>query len=169
MRHRFSMIVACLTFAGTFVAFDATRALAETYDVRLSSAGAPTNTCLGIKENDLTHPFMAACKDYSALQWLMTPANKGGFVKFKSQRTGADVCLGVAARDTTTVVMAKCASVANQQWKLTASASDPHSYNVTSQLLGATKCLGIKAQGDRTEPNMNTCHDYKGQIWSVSY
>ena len=112
---------------------------------------------------------MAKCAGYAAENWTISTPNDHGFVRLQSQRTGPGVCLGVAAADTSTVKMASCGSVKNQQWKLTpAENGEPNAYIVTSQLSGPGVCLGIHPNTDNSELNMNACHNYPGQIWTVN-
>jgi hypothetical protein len=133
---------------------------------QILSAGSPGN-CLGIKESDLTHPFMAKCADYAAEQWTVSPPDAHGFVRFHSKRTGPDMCLGVAAADNSTVIMASCANVKNQLWSLTA-VGQPNVFTVTSLLTGPGVCLGILPSSDTRELDMNACHAYPGQKWTIN-
>jgi hypothetical protein len=141
---------------------------AQNYSSQIYSAAAGPGKCLGVKENDLSHPFMAKCAGYPAENWAASPPNEHGFVRFQSKRTGAGACLGVAAANTSTVKMASCESVKNQQWLLTP-AGGPGTYTITSQLLGPGVCLGIRSNTDNTELDMNACHHYPGQIWTISH
>ncbi len=141
---------------------------AQTYPSQVYSAAAGTSKCLGVKEGDLSHPLMAKCAGYQAENWAVSPPNEHGFVRVQSQRTGPGVCLGVAAADTSTVKMASCASVKNQQWMLTPT-DQPNTYTVTSQLLGPGVCLGLRPNTDNTELDMNACHKYPGQIWTINH
>ena len=140
---------------------------AQTYSNHIYNSTSAPDKCMGVKETDLSHPFMAKCAGYPAENWATGPANGHGFVRLQSQRTGPGVCLGVAAADTSTVKMASCASVKNQQWMLTPT-GQPDTYTVTSQLLGPGVCLGIRANTDNTELDMNACHNYPGQIWTIN-
>ena len=144
----------------------AATAQAQTYPSHIYNATSAPAKCLGVKENDLSHPFMAKCAGYPAENWASGPANEHGFVRLQSQRTGPGTCLGVAAADNSTVKMASCASVKNQQWMLTPT-DQPDTYTITSQLLGPGVCLGILPNTDDTELNMNACHHYPGQIWTI--
>jgi len=141
---------------------------AQTYSNHIYNSTSAPDKCMGVKETDLSHPFMAKCAGYPAENWSAGPANEHGFVRLQSQRTGPDACLGVAAADTSSVKMASCASVKNQQWMLTPT-SQPGAYTVTSQLLGPGVCLGIVPNTDNTELNMNACHNYPGQIWTITH
>ena len=160
------LLIPLVSMAGVLAL--APMAQAQTYPSHIYSAAAGASKCLGVKENDLSHPFMAKCAGYPAENWSAGPANEHGFVRLQSQRTGADACLGVAAADTSSVKMASCASVKNQQWMLTPT-SQPGAYTVTSQLLGPGVCLGIVPNTDNTELNMNACHNYPGQIWTITH
>ena len=142
-------------------------AQAQSAPTQIYSAASGPGKCLGIREGDLSHPFMAKCAGYPAENWTASARNGNGFVKFQSQRTGPGMCLGVAAANTATVKMASCASVKNQQWMLTPT-GQPNTFTVTSQLLGPGMCLGIAPNTDDTELNMNTCHGYPGQVWTIS-
>jgi len=159
------LLIPLVSLAGVLAL--AATAQAQTYPSHIYSAAAGTSKCLGVKEGDLSHPFMAKCAGYPAENWAASPPNDHGFVRLQSQRTGAGVCLGVAAADTSTVKMASCASVKNQQWMLTPT-GQPDTYTVTSQLLGPGVCLGIRANTDNTELDMNACHNYPGQIWTIN-
>lgn len=139
---------------------------AQSYPSHVYNATSAPDKCLGVKETDLSHPFMAKCAGYQAENWAVSPPNGHGFVRFQSQRTGAGACLGVAAADTSTVKMASCASVKNQQWMLTPT-DQPDTFTVTSQLLGPGVCLGIRPNTDNTELDMNACHGYPGQTWNI--
>jgi len=154
-----------------FVALASTLALAsvaqaQSYPNRIYNSTSAPDKCLGVKETDLSHPFMAKCAGYPAENWSVSPPNDHGFVRLQSQRTGSGMCLGVAAADTSTVKLASCASVKNQQWKLTPT-DQPDTYTITSQLLGPGVCLGIRSNTDNIELDMNTCHGYPGQIWMI--
>jgi hypothetical protein len=141
-------------------------AQAQSYPSHVYNATSAPDKCLGIKENDLSHPFMAKCAGYPAENWAASPPNEHGFVRLRSQRTGPGACLGVAAADASTVKMASCASVKNQQWLLTPT-DQPDTFTVTSQLLGPGACLGIRPNTDNTELDMNACHGYPGQAWII--
>ncbi len=141
-------------------------AQAQSYPSRIFNATSVPDKCLGIKENDLSHPFMAKCAGYPAQNWAVSVPNEHGFVRFQSQRTGPGSCLGVAAADTSTVKIAACASVKNQEWLLTPT-DQPDTYTVTSQLLGSGVCLGIQPNTGNTELNLNACHGYPGQTWII--
>jgi len=141
-------------------------AQAQSYPSHVYNATSAPDKCLGVKENDLSHPFMAKCAGYPAENWATSVPNGQGFVRFQSQRTGAGMCLGVAAANTSTVKMASCASVKNQQWKL-APTDQPDTFTITSQLLGPGMCLGISPNTDNTELDMNACHGYPGQTWII--
>ncbi len=142
-------------------------ARAQDHSTRIFSAASGPDKCMGVKEVDLRHPFMAPCAGYAAQFWMVGPPNKLGFVRFKSKRTGSDVCLGVAAANPSTLIMAPCASVKNQQWMLTPTAQ-PHTYTVTSQLSGPGVCLGIRSNTGNAELDMNACHNYPGQVWTIT-
>jgi hypothetical protein len=139
---------------------------AQSYPNHIYNFTSAPDKCLGVKENDLSHPFMAKCAGYPAENWAVSPPNNHGFVRIQSQRTGPSMCLGVAAADTSAVKMASCASVKNQQWTLTPT-DQPDTYTVTSQLLGPGVCLGIRANTDNAELDMNSCHNYPGQLWII--
>jgi len=158
------LVVFLVALAGV-LAFAPT-AHAQSYSSQIYSAAAGPGKCLGVKENNLSHPFMAKCAGYAAENWAVSLPNAYGFVRFQSQRTGSGFCLGVAAADTSTVKIASCASVTNQQWMLTP-AGQPGTYTITSQLLGPGVCLGILPYSNNTELDMNSCHDYPGQIWTI--
>ncbi len=142
-------------------------AQAQPAPTQIYSGASGPGKCLGVKENDLTHPFMAKCAGYAAENWTVSAPNGHGFVRLQSQRTGAGVCLGVAAADTSTVIMASCASVKNQQWMLTPT-GQPNVYTVTSQLTGPGVCLGIRPNTDNSELDMNTCKGAPGQNWTIN-
>lgn len=141
-------------------------AQAQSYPNHVYNATSAPDKCMGVKETDLSHPFMAKCAGYPAENWATSVPNGQGFVRFQSQRTGSGMCLGVAAANTSTVKMASCASVKNQQWKLTPT-DQPDTFTITSQLLGPGICLGISPNTGNTEIDMNACHGYPGQIWII--
>jgi hypothetical protein len=141
-------------------------AQAQSYSKHIYNATSAPEKCLGVKEADLSHPFMAKCAGYPAENWATGVPNGQGFIRFQSQRTGPGMCLGVAAADTSTVKMASCASVKNQQWKLTPT-DQPDTFTITSQLSGPGMCLGISPNSDKTELDMNACHGYPGQTWII--
>ena len=142
-------------------------AQAQAAPTQIYSAASGPGKCLGVKEDDLSHPFMAKCAGYAAENWTVGAPNEHGFVRLQSQRTGPGMCLGVAAADTSTVKMASCASVKNQQWMLTPT-GQPNTYTVTSQLSGPGMCLGIRPNTDNTELDMNTCKGAPGQNWTIN-
>jgi hypothetical protein len=145
----------------------AASAQAQTLQGQIYAGVKGSAMCLGIKENDLSHPFMGPCANYAAQHWTVGPPNGHGFVRFQSARTGAGMCLGVAAADTSTVKMAPCGSVKNQQWLLTPT-TQANIYHVSSQLLGPGVCLGIRPNSGDAELDLNTCHDSPGQFWTIN-
>jgi len=158
------LLISLVSLAGALALAPA--AQAQSFSSHVYNATSAPDKCLGVKENDLSHPFMAKCAGYPAENWSASPPNGHGFVRFQSQRTGPGACLGVAAADTSTVKMASCASVKNQLWKLTPT-GQPDTYTVTSQLLGPGVCLGIRPNSGNTELDMNACHGYPGQTWMI--
>jgi hypothetical protein len=158
------LLISLVSLASTLAL--APTAQAQSYSNHVYNATSAPDKCLGVKENDLSHPFMAKCAGYPAENWSTSSPNGHGFVRFQSQRTGSGACLGVAAADTSTVKMASCASVKNQQWMLTPT-GQPDTYTVTSQLLGPGVCLGIRPNTGNTELDMNACHGYPGQTWMI--
>jgi hypothetical protein len=159
------LLIALASLAGVLALAPA--AQAQPHQTQIYSAAAGPGKCLGVKENDLGHPFMAKCAGYVAENWTVSPPNGHGFVRLQSQRTGSGVCLGVAAADTSTVIMASCASVKNQQWMLTPT-GQPNTYTLTSQLTGPGVCLGIRPNTDNSELDMNACHGFPGQNWTIN-
>jgi hypothetical protein len=157
-------LIALMSIAGAV--FFPSLAQAQSYPTHIYNATSAPDKCMGVKEADLSHPFMAKCAGYQAQNWAVSIPNGAGFVRFQSQRTGSGMCLGVAAANTSTVKMASCAGVKNQQWTLTPT-DQPDTFTVTSQLLGPGMCLGILSNTDNTELDMNVCHGYPGQKWII--
>ena len=156
------------TILGFFglLAFSTLAANASDFINHVHSQRTGPSKCLGIHEDNLTHPFMAPCANFAAELWSVETITNGA-VKFRSKRTGESQCLGVAAADNSKIIVAPCGGFKNQAFLLEPSKTAGYSL-VDSSLTGPNQCLGIAEAGGAVELDMRPCGNFPGQNWSIA-
>lgn len=139
------------------------RANAANYVNHIQTQRTGPAKCLGVHEDDLTHPFMAPCANFVAQLWSIDEGSNG-YLKFRSKRTGDNECLGVAAADNSKIVVASCGNFKNQSFRTEPSKVSGYLL-VHSDLTGSGLCLGIAEAGGAVDLDMRPCGNFPGQNW----
>lgn len=97
--------------------------------------------------------MMAACDTSPSQQWVVTPGDLPGYVKFHTVADGAGACLEAQPADRRNVLhMVACGTGNEQQWYIERQAHVPRRMHLTNRAAGATRCLEAQQTGIKLTP-----------------
>jgi hypothetical protein len=96
---------------------------------------------------------MAACNQSGAQQWVLTPGDLPGYVKFHTMADGANLCLEAQSGDRRNVLhMVACNKEDAQQWYVAGHGPVSHRLQLTNRAAGSMRCLEALQTGIRLTP-----------------